>query len=232
MKILVLGTPDRIGQLKQHAFAQLQPVWQPAGNNEDAGTIAGYELVVDLNLDEAPHRLATYADVKNLLVLGCAVKQTLGTMALRVAEAHRKAVQCKLYGMNALPGFLQNPGWEISTLLDEDMAGIADTFGFLGFGVQPVHDRIGMVGARVVCRIINEAFYMLQEGSAAEADIEQAMKLGVNYPYGPFEWARRIGLANVYDVLAGLRQELGADQYAICQLLQKRAQAERLAALP
>lgn len=228
MKILALGTSDRIGLLQQHAFAQLQPDWKATLNHEEPPATSNYDAIVDLNLDQAPHRLRHYAILQNVLVLGCAVTETLGAMAVAATKATGQQLQCRLFGMNALPGFIQNTGWEISALHPADMAKIPETFTFLPFGVQPVQDRIGMVGARVVCRIINEAYYMRQEGSATEADIEQAMKLGVNYPYGPFEWARRVGIANVYQVLEGLRLELGADQYAICQLLRQHYHAEAL----
>lgn len=55
--------------------------------------------------------------------------------------------------------------------------------------------------------IINEAYFTLGESVSSENEIDIAMKLGTNYPYGPFEWARLIGLRNIHSLLEKLTQE-------------------------
>ena len=57
-----------------------------------------------------------------------------------------------------------------------------------------VPDEPGFIAARIIAMIINEAYYAKGEQISSEADIDIAMKLGTNYPLGPFEWARLIGL--------------------------------------
>ncbi len=47
--------------------------------------------------------------------------------------------------------------------------------------------------------IINEAFYTVMEGTATREDIDTGMKLGTNYPMGPFEWAVSWGITNIYE---------------------------------
>jgi len=79
-----------------------------------------------------------------------------------------------------------------------------------------------MITPRVVCMIINEAFYTVQEGTATEGDIDQAMKLGTNYPHGPFEWCDKIGLNDVYETLEALYQDTHDERYKICSLLKQR----------
>ena len=64
-----------------------------------------------------------------------------------------------------------------------------------------VEDRSGLVTPRLICMIINEAYYALEEGTASRDDIDLAIKSGTNYPYGPFEWAKRIGIRNVVEFL-------------------------------
>jgi 3-hydroxybutyryl-CoA dehydrogenase len=85
-----------------------------------------------------------------------------------------------------------------------------------------VNSRVGLITPRVVCMIINEAFYTVQEGTATEGDIDQAMKLGTNYPMGPFEWCDKIGLADVYETLEALYQDTHDERYKICSLLKQR----------
>lgn len=48
----------------------------------------------------------------------------------------------------------------------------------------------GFIFPRTIAQIINEAFYALEEKVASKEDIDRAMKFGVNYPKGPFEWAQ------------------------------------------
>ena len=82
-------------------------------------------------------------------------------------------------------------------------------------------DVAGMVAARVVSMIINEAYYAAGEGVSSKEEIDIAMKLGVNYPYGPFEWADKIGLQNIYMLLMKMQQE--ETRYTIAPLLQQEA---------
>jgi 3-hydroxybutyryl-CoA dehydrogenase len=73
--------------------------------------------------------------------------------------------------------------------------------------------------------IINEAFLTLQEGTAQREDIDLAMKLGTNYPGGPFEWAEKWGLDEVARLLHRLQQSTGDPRYKRSQLLTEEAMA-------
>jgi 3-hydroxybutyryl-CoA dehydrogenase len=97
-----------------------------------------------------------------------------------------------------------------------------------GHETARVRDDAGLVAARIVCLIINEAAAMVQEGVAAPRDIDTALKLGANYPRGPLEWADLMGLDTVYAVLAGLLAEQQEDRYRPCPLLRKMVLAGRL----
>lgn len=67
-----------------------------------------------------------------------------------------------------------------------------------------VPDVPGFISARVISMIINEAYFALDENVSSKHEIDTAMKLGTNYPYGPFEWSEKIGLKNVYELLTTL----------------------------
>lgn len=63
---------------------------------------------------------------------------------------------------------------------------------FNDFGFSLIETSIvscGFIFPRTIVQIINEAFYALEEGVATKEDINRAMKFGVNYPKGPFEWS-------------------------------------------
>lgn len=80
---------------------------------------------------------------------------------------------------------------------------------FLSLGKKPewVPDITGLVTPRIVAAIINEAFFALEENVSTEEEIDTAMKLGTNYPFGPFEWSKKIGLQNIYSLLNALSKE-------------------------
>ncbi|HRE41094.1 MAG TPA: 3-hydroxyacyl-CoA dehydrogenase family protein [Ignavibacteria bacterium] len=85
-----------------------------------------------------------------------------------------------------------------------------------------VEDRTGLINLRIISLIINEAYLVLQEKTADAKDIDIAMKLGTNYPYGPIEWSERIGLDLIYNILQSMYNEYGDDRYRITPLLKER----------
>ncbi|MBA4287316.1 MAG: 3-hydroxyacyl-CoA dehydrogenase [Xanthomonadaceae bacterium] len=70
-----------------------------------------------------------------------------------------------------------------------------------GLAVSVLADSPGLAVFRTVAMLANEAFDAVHQQVCSEAAVDVAMRGGVNYPIGPVEWARRIGLARV---LAGL----------------------------
>jgi len=89
----------------------------------------------------------------------------------------------------------------------------------LGWKYHPVPDTPGMVAARVIAMIINEAYFGLGDEISSKAEIDTAMKLGTNYPYGPFEWSEKIGLIKIYNLLKKLHQT--DSRYAVAPALVK-----------
>lgn len=100
--------------------------------------------------------------------------------------------------INAWPTFLQRNLWEIATKHEFI---VKDIFEKIGWRYIAVPDKPGFISARILAMIINEAYFTWQENISTKEHIDTAMKLGTNYPFGPFEWAAKIGLRNIYDVL-------------------------------
>ncbi len=78
-------------------------------------------------------------------------------------------------------------------------------------------DIPGFISARIVAMIINEAWFAFGDHISSMQDIDLAMKLGTNYPYGPFEWGKIIGLQRVYNLLKTLSAT--NDRYLIAPAL-------------
>ena len=90
-----------------------------------------------------------------------------------------------------------------------------------------VRESPGFVTSRINAMIGNEAFYMLQEGVASAADIDKALKLGLNHPMGPFELVDLVGLDTRLSILKFLHRTLG-EKFRPCPLLEQYVSAGRL----
>lgn len=108
--------------------------------------------------------------------------------------------------LNAWPGFLQRSIKEVSAR-EEDQAFLVELFSLLGWQFKFVADTPGLIAARIIAMIINEAWFAYADGVSTQQDIDLAMKLGTNYPYGPFEWGNKIGLDNIINLLLSMSEE-------------------------
>lgn len=89
----------------------------------------------------------------------------------------------------------------------------------LGLRAEIAGDAPGFVFARTLACLVNEAARALADGIASPTDIDNAMKLGVNYPKGLFEWADEFGIELIYDILRGLCEHYEEDRYRPAPLL-------------
>jgi 3-hydroxybutyryl-CoA dehydrogenase len=110
---------------------------------------------------------------------------------------------------------------------DETFAATEAVSKRMGKETVAVNESPGFVTSRINALIGNEAFYMLQEGVATAADIDKALKLGLNHPMGPFEMVDLVGLDTRLSILTYLHQTLG-EKYKPCPLLIKYVKAGRL----
>jgi 3-hydroxybutyryl-CoA dehydrogenase len=88
-----------------------------------------------------------------------------------------------------------------------------------------VADSPGFVSNRILCPMINEAVFTLQEGIASKEDIDTVMKLGMAHPMGPLTLADLIGLDVVLYVMEVLHENLGEDKYRPAPLLRRMVDA-------
>lgn len=217
MKILVTGEKERAEELRQRlsGVKDLELDYTDGDDDED---YAEYDAIFDLNFDDDVSALELYAPLKEKPVFVSAVKTSLN----EAVYATGSKVKCRLFGINSLPTFLSQSKWEVSIYRKFETPELEKLMKYLQLDYLPVEDRVGMVKPRVIFMVINEACYTLQEGTATIEDIDMGMKLGTNYPYGPFEWCDKIGVTQVFETLAALYEDTKDERYKICPLLKTK----------
>ncbi len=218
MKILAIGSNNRLKELKEKLGNVSYKLTCIGDSDMLSANVHDYQVIFDLKFDEKKENLKFYAGLKNIPVFVCAVKQQL----VKAAFDYGRKVECKLFGINALPTFLKRSLAEISLYNPNDANELQYLMSQFNWPYKIVSDRVGMVTPRIVFMIINEACYTLQEGTASMADIDTSMKIGTNYPYGPFEWANLIGIKHVYETLENMYQDTHDERYRICPLLKTK----------
>ncbi|MFJ9117634.1 3-hydroxyacyl-CoA dehydrogenase [Streptomyces sp. NPDC102394] len=107
----------------------------------------------------------------------------------------------------------------------QTLAEATGLFQALGKDVSVIGDVPGMIVARTVARIVDLAHDAVAKGVATQEDIDTAMRLGVNYPLGPFEWSRRLGRNWAYALLDDLHLRDPSGRYAPSLALYRHAYA-------
>ncbi len=127
--------------------------------------------------------------------------------------------------VNLLPGFfpeMQTVEFAHSLAMSSEMVFQTEQFlRGLGLNLVKIDDIVGFVAPRLVAMLANEAAFAVLEGVSSPAEIDEAMRLGTNYPKGPLEWADDIGLEVVLSILDALYNEYKQERYRPCRLFRQ-----------
>jgi len=109
----------------------------------------------------------------------------------------------------------------------DELSAAGRHFAALGKHVECVlADPPGLVLGRILCQLVNEACFALGEGVGSAPDIDTAMRLGFNWPHGPFEWTEAIGAGRIVGTLDALHHRLGEERYRVAPELRRLAATE------
>lgn len=114
------------------------------------------------------------------------------------------------------------PGLATSTATEERVRAFAER---IGKTVVRAGDEPAFVVNRVLCPMINEAIFVLGQGTGSVVDIDQGCKLGLNHPMGPLELADFVGLDTLLEIMLVLQETTGEDKYRPAPLLRKYVEA-------
>lgn len=193
----------------ENAYKELTEIypnisWFQAQNMNQLKASDNVDVAVNLNDD------ACYEDYSSFKI-----PVLINSVSNTLKSAKHGAHVIRLNGWN---GFLKRTTWELA---GENNDIIKELSTQLGVRFSFLSDEPGFVSARVLAMIINEAYFAKAENVSTENEIDIALKLGTNYPKGPFEWANEIGLSNVLNLLKTL--SLVDARYIPCSLLEKEA---------
>ncbi len=205
MKIAVITTGELKGELLEQGVQDgIEVHWLAA-----PGFIEGADCYIDLLFEKKQARIDTLKKLEPALIIVNDVTATPGELPPTFTR------------INGWPSFLKRQLVEAAAGGNTEKERAGKIFASLGKKIEWVPDTAGFVSARVISMIINEAYFTLAENVSSKEEIDIAMKLGTNYPFGPFEWAQKIGLKNVYALLETLSKT--NSRYQPAALLKKEA---------
>jgi 3-hydroxybutyryl-CoA dehydrogenase len=191
------------------SFPLTDIVWARVSRPEELALHRDADLYIDLDFVAEEERIALLEQLLPSPVLVHAVVPTL------------KEIGQPFIRINAWPGFLERSVHELVAPDEETAMRIGKLYERLEKPYRLVPDTPGMISGRIIAAVVNEAYHTLQEEVSTKEEIDTAMKLGTNYPYGPFEWSERIGLQQIDALLTELSK--AADRYTPAAALKKAA---------
>ncbi|MFZ0901170.1 MAG: 3-hydroxyacyl-CoA dehydrogenase NAD-binding domain-containing protein [Candidatus Sulfotelmatobacter sp.] len=200
---------------------------------EYAGSVEEAAREADLVIEAVPEEMESKIEIFTLLDKICRPTTILAsnTSSLSVTEIASVTYRAKkCVGMHFFNPVHKMKLLEVVRALetDEDTLSAAVEVGKrMGKEVVVIKEAPGFITSRINAMIGNEAFYMLQEGIASAADIDKALKLGLNHPMGPFELVDLVGLDTRLNILEYLHKSLG-EKYRPAPLLVQYVKAGRL----
>lgn len=181
MRIAVRATPQQKEEwLSKQISADVEVVWAET-------EVPEADAYFDLTFEKFG---AAFSNVLDKPVFVNAVLKTINELQQNFSR------------INAWNGFVKKESLEV-VLRDDAAKQVLETIKFKYFTAPDVP---GMISARTIAMIINEAYFAFGDEVSSKSDIDTAMKLGTNYPFGPFEWSEKIGLHNIYKLLKKLSE--------------------------
>jgi 3-hydroxybutyryl-CoA dehydrogenase len=200
---------------------------------EYAGSVEEAAREADLVIEAVPEEMESKIEIFTLLDKICRPTTILAsnTSSLSITEIASVTYRAeKCVGMHFFNPVHKMKLLEIVRGLETDQATIDAAYEVgrrMGKEMVVIRESPGFITSRINALIGNEAFNMLQEGIASAADIDKALKLGLNHPMGPFEMVDLVGLDTRLHILEYLYKSLG-DKFRPSPLMVQYVKAGRL----
>jgi 3-hydroxybutyryl-CoA dehydrogenase len=220
MNILVIGEPANFNE----CLAKFGDAHTYIFESNPMDVITGLDkadVVFDFTIKGDPTRLNVYIENASKIF----VNTSEASLNELLGDVDNKK-ELTLFGFCGMPTLFNRSTLEISLFRKESESKLKEICKDLNTDFLIVEDKAGLVTPRVICMIINEAYFTIEDGVSSREDIDSAMKLGTNYPFGPFEWSKKIGLGKVCKLLEAVYEETKDERYKVCALLKTESQTE------
>ena len=194
MTVLLLATAELKEELLAYPVSEeIEVKWitDPA----DFVPVHSIDACIDLLFENTSERIAWLKNLRTELII-------INSVVTPLYQVNEDFVR-----INGWTTFLKRPVVEASIINTSLQPQAEQLLSHFGRTIEWTLDIAGFITPRVVASIINEAFFALEEKVSTKEEIDTAMRLGTNYPFGPFEWGKKIGLHNIYSLLAILSGE-------------------------
>jgi 3-hydroxybutyryl-CoA dehydrogenase len=219
-KLLEKGTLSKEQQLRADSIAFV-------GNLEKAQQA---HLIVEAATEDPELKLRVFKDMENASGAGAILASNTSSISITKLAGATKRPD-KVVGMHFMNPVPLMKLVEIVRGLDtsdQTMGAIVDLCKAMGKEPVEANDSPGFISNRILCPMINEAIFALQENVGTADAIDAVMKLGMNHPMGPLALADLIGLDVVLSVMEVLQRDLGEDKYRPAPLLRRMVDARHL----
>jgi 3-hydroxybutyryl-CoA dehydrogenase len=188
------------------------------------------DLVVEAATENPDLKLKIFSDLDRMAKEGSILASNTSSISItRIAAATRRPERViGMHFMNPVPLMRLVEVIRGLATSDETTLQVMDTCRKMGKEPVDAKDSPGFISNRILCPMINEAIFALQEGIGTPEAIDTVMRLGMNHPIGPLALADLIGLDVVLFVMEVLQRDLGEDKYRPAYLLRKMVDAGRL----
>ncbi len=219
-----LGRDVKKGKMTQEQADAILGRIKPTLDVKEAAS--GADVVVEVVIEIMDLKKKVYAELEEIVPPHCLFFTNTSGLSITEMAAITKRPD-KMIGthfFNPVPVMRLLEIIRAHQTSDETLAAAIEWGKKLGKEVIIVKEAPAFVVNRILCTMLNEAFFAMDEGLASPEDIDKGMVLGCNHPIGPLALADLVGEDTLLRIMEGLNRELG-DKYRPAQYLRKLVRA-------
>ena len=199
---------------------------QKLSGASDLGDFAKCDLIIEAVIEQFDAKASLFKQLDKVANPGCILASNTSSISITrlAASTSRPERFAGVHFMNPVPIMKLVELIRGLQTSDDTYTAVQEVCAKMGKTTVLAIDTPGFIVNRILCPMVNEAIFLVQEGVKPE-DIDNAMKLGTNQPMGPLALADFVGLDTLLYILQVLHRELGEDKYRPCPLLVKYVEA-------